>query len=365
MAIQATTAVASSATGALVGANFMLNLVLAASLNQLWSMMNGIQIGSHMTLLGISFPANTNVFMVFFVQIANFDLLPTDIVYPWFFTLPESVTHSANFATTGYESIYVAENLGTIFVMMHFYLLAYIFAGVFYILGKKWQVCAKVSAKLNAALFWNGLLRLFMEAYLEFSLAVILNLWYIEFDHENGAVLYQSICTLLYAIILFGLPVFVVKFYKRNLDKLDETEFKEKYGSVYEGLRLNERDEDENEIRENSLFYPAFFLMRRLIFSVIAIFMESLIVFQLAVLFACTITSIIYLIWFQPFESKFANRMEVLNDITTLLLLYLLMTFTPWVDDSELRFKLGYVFIGVMSTNIATHFFFLAKDTYR
>jgi len=191
----------------------VINLLLAASLNQLWSLMNGLQVMSHLTLFGIVFPPNANVFMVAFVTVANFEIVPTDIVYPLFFELPECQAHSSGFELTGYESIYVSENLGTIFVLMHVYAILYIASGLLFLLGKKWNSFAKGYQKLAKFLFWNGLIRFFIEAYLELSLAVIVNLVHLKWDTESGAELYSSITTVFYSLIVVGLPIFLAFFY--------------------------------------------------------------------------------------------------------------------------------------------------------
>ena len=87
--IEAAASTAESASTAAVGTNFIINIMLSASLNQLWSMMNGLQIFVSMPLMNVKFPANANSFIVFLVDIANFDILPTDIVFEYIFTFPE------------------------------------------------------------------------------------------------------------------------------------------------------------------------------------------------------------------------------------------------------------------------------------
>ena len=91
-------------TGAMAG-NFVVSLILAASLNQLWSMMNGLQLAVHLPLFYTSFPANANFFLTFLIDVATFDLLP-DEVGEFFFTFPDKDSFNLAFQATRYGSMY-------------------------------------------------------------------------------------------------------------------------------------------------------------------------------------------------------------------------------------------------------------------
>ena len=58
-------------------------------------------------------------------------------------------------------------------------------------------------------------------------------------------------------------------------------------------------------------------------------------------------------IW--PFETYFAAKIEVFNECTNILLLYGLMMFTDFVPDAQMRFNLGFCYIGVTLSNILLH----------
>ena len=45
-------------TASIMISNFIVTLIMAGSLNQLWSMMNGLQLAVHLPLLFVVFPAN-------------------------------------------------------------------------------------------------------------------------------------------------------------------------------------------------------------------------------------------------------------------------------------------------------------------
>lgn len=69
---------------------------------------------------------------------------------------------------------------------------------------------------------------------------------------------------------------------------------------------------------------------------------------------------IIYLFTCWPFEEPIFTKIEVMNEITSIFLLYHMLTFTDWVEVEE-RYLMGWSFIAVTSTNLAIHFLLLMK----
>jgi glucan phosphoethanolaminetransferase (alkaline phosphatase superfamily) len=69
-----------------------------------------------------------------------------------------------------------------------------------------------------------------------------------------------------------------------------------------------------------------------------------------------------YIILFKPFEETLINRLEVMNDIITLLLIDLIFLFTPLLDSQVLKYKLGFAFICMLAGCICVHLFFLFSD---
>ena len=53
---------ASSSSKSAVGSNFIVNILMAGSLSQVWGMINGLQVVSHMPLFKIKSPGNVNSF---------------------------------------------------------------------------------------------------------------------------------------------------------------------------------------------------------------------------------------------------------------------------------------------------------------
>lgn len=66
---------------------------------------------------------------------------------------------------------------------------------------------------------------------------------------------------------------------------------------------------------------------------------------------------IIWMIWFKPFAEFNANVNQTINDMVILIYIILLRVYTPWITDADIRYKVGFVPIAVISAN------FLAQAT--
>lgn len=80
-AIESAGSSVSTTTASTIAANIALSFILGASLSQLWSMINGVQIMAHIMLIQIVFAANISMMISYIMEIATFDLIDTDDPY--------------------------------------------------------------------------------------------------------------------------------------------------------------------------------------------------------------------------------------------------------------------------------------------
>ena len=73
--------------------------------------------------------------------------------------------------------------------------------------------------------------------------------------------------------------------------------------------------------------------------------------------------NVCYLCKFQPFEDRKVLKLEVMNELTNLLLLYHVCCFAGLVPDSEDRYMLGWSFIATLACNMLVHFVLLVIST--
>lgn len=92
-----------------------------------------------------------------------------------------------------------------------------------------------------------------------------------------------------------------------------------------------------------------------MIFVVTVVYLPTFFWAMIACQFAITTTMIIFLQWGQPLETRFATNMETFNECTTLFVLYVVLSFSDFVGEPETRNQMGFVLIGIISTNVLVH----------
>ena len=111
------------------------------------------------------------------------------------------------------------------------------------------------------------------------------------------------------------------------------------------------------------LLNPAIFFYRRFIFTCSVIIFRKDIFALIIIQMGLIQIQLVVLHFLRVFESKAALWKQTQDECTYLLLLYVLLCFTDFVPDPELRNKLGIVYITIMFTNIGTHLVSLIRFT--
>ena len=140
---------------------------------------------------------------------------------------------------------------------------------------------------------------------------------------------------------------------------MEDEEFQKKYGTLYEGLCLDMEDSK----RRTALLFPVFFVIRRLLFVASAIWLDGFIWSQIAIQFFVSVWMIIYLFHYWPFENRIFTILEVVNEVTTVLLLYHMLCYTDFVPDPWTRYIMGWSFILVTCGNLIIHVTLLARNS--
>lgn len=98
---------------------------------------------------------------------------------------------------------------------------------------------------------------------------------------------------------------------------------------------------------------------RRLLFSIILIFLQEFVSFQIILFVLMSELSIIMILGFRPFKSKAYNISEGINETFILLILYHMICLSDFVPSyqRELREQIGFSNIG--TTTFVALFFIL------
>ena len=180
-------------------------------------------------------------------------------------------------------------------------------------------------------------------------------------DYYNASVLYNNLFTAVMFIFILALPVFICSYYLYHSDELDDKLFIDRYGNIYDGLMLS-KDKSKRYI---TLFYPLWFLLRRFVFSIVCVSAQEDHLLQIGTAMIFGLISISYLITYKPFCDRTINRLEIMNEIINLVLLYHVILFTGVVPWSASRYKFGWSYIFFMFSSLLVHLVVTFMETYR
>jgi hypothetical protein len=172
-----------------------------------------------------------------------------------------------------YESSFTVMNLGS----LYFVFLIFCIEGFVLFATRPLTICWPKGARYNKSrtksLYWNSFLRLILEASLDLSIASLLNFSIIYTMMRDGnydwyypdiPFFWMNIVTTFGAMFVLAVgPAYLTIYYLWNFKKWQTEEFEEAYGAILDGLRKDIR---------LSIFYPVFFMFRRIVFTVQAIF---------------------------------------------------------------------------------------------
>ena len=130
--------------------------------------------------------------------------------------------------------------------------------------------------------------------------------------------------------------------------------FKNKYGALLHGTNLERRDK-----KWVLILVPASFFARRFSMCLTLVFWNKFIWGQVSASIMTSVLLIIMIGWYRPYESNFANNMELFNECVTLITLYIMFLFTDFVGESETRSYLGIAFMTNLSFYAGVHILFM------
>ena len=334
-----------------IGVNFLLN----SAMERLWLMVNGLQLIVAIPLIPVKYPANAATLLGSLIDIANFDLVPVDLIYPYIYDFDESEAFNYEFEQAGYESGYLAENMGTVFVFAHFFALFYVITAIAYVLRNKSKRMNKFYVYLRHKLLWNAVIIFLMEGYIEIGLSSISLIKTWNWD-PNGDVNHKS--NYVYAIIFLAIivifPVALVSLYYKHRKELDHKHFRHRFGGPFAGLQKRHK--------YRLMFYVFQYLSRRLAFVSFLIAYDDSILLSIFAVLLTTEVSLAWLLMYQPFETQFRNRIEVFNEVILFLILFMTFCFAD-VMTPEGAETVGYYLIALICFYLLLHIYSLASDS--
>lgn len=211
-----------------------------ASMNEVWSMINSLQLVVYTPLVPVNFPANAVSVFNQMVNIATFDIIPKDDWYPVAFSLPIDEPLNERFMDLGLGSKFFIMNFGTLFVALVFlqgqcwtYLIVKHCCD-----DKKSTCCRKFEKHLGDDLFWNSFIRFLYASFIEIVFGVAINVF--EFQWVSWGCYYSNAHFYFFApIVLFTPAVFGFYIWFRY-DELHFPHYRRVIGTAYDDIIMIE-----------------------------------------------------------------------------------------------------------------------------
>ena len=179
--------------------------------------------------------------------------------------------------------------------------------------------------KISNLLFFNIILRLLLEGYMDLCLASFLN-----YQNKITITLSDYFSFILSIIIIFivaGYPFFIITVLTFKRKSLGEENSINTFGTLY------------NDLRTDSflpLLYNIIQTLRRLLIASLAIFVKQHPFLQVQLVVLHSILTLAYLILVKPFTKPLQNKLEIFNESCILLSSYSLFFFTDYLYDPYL-----------------------------
>lgn len=178
----------------------------------------------HLLLIDVKIPANAQVFFAGLMNFVTFDIL--EFLTPTIqdaLNLYDTVEVDDNFANLGYGSNYFILNMGTLFlVMVYFVLLLIFYAATVNVTNPRF---VKIRAKLTTGLIWNNVICFLTESFMVLALCTTMNLAN-SFHFKSVGTVISSNLTMLGFLLCVGFPVFAAVFLWKKRDRLQEEKYK-------------------------------------------------------------------------------------------------------------------------------------------
>merc|ERR1719242_2867641 len=141
-----------------------------------------------------------------------------------------------------------------------------------------------------------------------------------------------------FGLLMIVFPALILQFVLRNKSKLQERNYVSRYGTLYQGVKTD---------RKSTALYSFVFVMRRLLFVCIVVFFDE---YAFAKPMAFLQANVLYLIWTgwtKPHTDPWYNFLEKLNEVGLIVIGYVFMLQTAFMEDQEVKYQMGWAAIWI------------------
>ena len=205
---------------------------------------------------------------------------------------------------------------------------------------------------LRRRLFFGMILTIGLEAYIELLVSSHLNLQAM-LTTFSGEKVSAALTVFNMAFCLGLLPLAALFVFAQPLKKLSNTDFIERWGTLYEDLNFKHS--------KWPLAYPLVFLLRRMILTAL-IFKVDIPVLQIIGIVLMNTGVMIFQGSVQPIVGRLRNKIELANEAFVSVSCVHVICFTDFVPSKDAQFSMGYSIVSVFSACILFNLVFILKS---
>ena len=340
--------------------SFVLNIVLASKMDKVWSILNSLQIVELIRLFDIMTPGNINAFTQFFEMITSVKLFDSEELLSDWTYIPEMDPQSLNFQNAGYDTTLFILNASSFIVIYALQLSLLPLILLVWGMEKICKCARRIRNKLEAIVFWNSSIRVFMSGYIDICLFSMINIAEILWIEGLDIVKASNIMSYSMVIICSLVPFVLLGHAFLRRKDFQKPSFMKRVGTWIDGMKMAS-----GEMIIPIICYAMLFFIRRVVLCLTLVFWADFFFGQLLVQFIVSMTLLIVINVFHPLQTKFATRIETFNEATNIFVLYLLMLFSDFNHDYDQRSNVGTVYIGVVIFFAVVHLQFMIVDSIK
>jgi hypothetical protein len=326
-------------------------------------MLNTQTITIHLMLFRCSYtlPGNVVEFNRKLSGLNQRDMYPTDMIYPYVFNFTETDSPIEHFEELGYGGANFVELSGSLLINILIVLVIQVSKKILEKVCQllyKYKFARNIGSKIEGTNVMAALVVLYLQGFLESLICTIIS--NLEPDSElyesgNASNFFSKIFSLISMVILLLLIFFVWSplIFKERVQKYKT--MTDIYDFLYEDINMD------SEIKLKSYFH-VFFLLRRLIFVLIMIYLNNYLFLQLALHIILTLLYISFFLVIKPYRDPEANRWEVFNEICVASVSYILIIISDENLSLELKETVGAFYVAVCLFNLVSNASKIAKS---
>ena len=257
----------------------------------------------------------------------------------------------------GYESHNLIQNLNSLALFLSLYFLQVFFAllilMIAYFSKGKWGT-NEIYQKMKKRLFFNEIINILIEGYLEFLIAGILN-FRAPLDTMNGEITSTIMGFIVLILALIALPGCAIYVLCQDLQKVNTEEFRQKWKPLVEPIKTKNRW---------TLAFMVVYIFRRIAYLGLGFIITSQL-FQIISLLLLNLFLTIYVGSSKPFILPLENKLELFNEWIIFLSALHMIVFTDFLDDLDAQFLMGWSLVGACIIKMVVNLVFVIYFSYK